>query len=333
MHSRPWIALALSLALACSACQAGDPASQGIGAKNAPAPGESALSETQGGTQGDNLSAQFPPDASSAEPEAPPTPPPAPEPTPPRIEPSGATVATRFVPPPGFTRVDAPDGSFAKYLQSLPLKPDGSPVLYYDGREKSRAVYDAVVDQDISERDLQQCADAIMRLKAEYHYARGEHDKIAFHFVDGFLCDWDTWRSGHRVQASTGRGKSKWITKGAKDSSYENFLKYMTVVFAYASTLSLEEELTPVSDTVRIGDVFIWGGSPGHAVIVVDAAENERGEHVFLLAQSYMPAQQTQILKNLADPDLSPWYSAAALDPLRTPEWTFEAEAHRRFPE
>ena len=61
---------------------------------------------------------------------------------------------------------------------------------------------------------------------------------------------------------------------------------------------------------MRIGDVFIIGGSPGHAVIVVDMAVNpETHEKVFLLAQSYMPAQQIQLLKNNNDPDLSPWYS------------------------
>jgi hypothetical protein len=43
-----------------------------------------------------------------------------------------------------------------------------------------------------------------------------------------------------------------------------------------------------------------------------------------MLAQSYMPAQDIQILKNPNDSDISPWYSANFVDKLLTPEWTFD---------
>jgi hypothetical protein len=83
----------------------------------------------------------------------------------------------------------------------------------------------------------------------------------------------------------------------------------------YAGTLSLSKSMhTKSIEDMAIGDVFIKGGSPGHAVLIVDLAENEKGEKVFLLAQSYMPAQETQILKNNNDPDLSPWYSDKIAD-------------------
>ena len=52
--------------------------------------------------------------------------------------------------------------------------------------------------------------------------------------------------------------------------------------------------VSPVT-SMQIGDVLIQGGSPGHAVIVVDMAENPAtGEKLYLLAQSYMPAQDIQ---------------------------------------
>jgi hypothetical protein len=82
---------------------------------------------------------------------------------------------------------------------------------------------------------------------------------------------------------------------------------------------------------MQIGDVFIKAGRPGHAVIVVDMAECE-GDKVFLLAQSFMPAQEVHILKNLQDSELSPWYDLDLEDDLQTPEWTFELQALRRFP-
>ena len=72
--------------------------------------------------------------------------------------------------------------------------------------------------------------------------------------------------------------------------------------------------------------VFIVCSSPGHAVIVVDMAVNSFGEKIFLLAQSYMPAQQTQLLINPMDEDISPWYSLKGRDKLITPQWTFELD-------
>ena len=82
---------------------------------------------------------------------------------------------------------------------------------------------------------------------------------------------------------------------------------------------------------MQIGDVFIKGGSPGHAVIVVDMAKSSTGETLFLLAQSYMPAQEIQILVNPVNDDLSPWYSTKYLDYLQTPEWGFEIDELMRF--
>ena len=53
----------------------------------------------------------------------------------------------------------------------------------------------------------------------------------------------------------------------------------------------MEKESEPVAmSELRVGDVFLKGGSPGHVVMVVDVCENENGEKAFLLAQGYMPA-------------------------------------------
>ena len=62
-------------------------------------------------------------------------------------------------------------------------------------------------------------------------------------------------------------------------------------------------------------------------------AENTlTNEKAFILAQSYMPAQQTQILINPANEEISPWYRVDLNNPLLTPEWTFEASQLKRFP-
>jgi hypothetical protein len=99
----------------------------------------------------------------------------------------------------------------------------------------------------------------------------------------------------------------------------------MDVVFNYAGTLSLSKELkSKRANEVQPGDVWIYGGSPGHAVLVVDVAQNDKGEKVFMIAQSYMPAQEMHILKNLEEPNLSPWFRVPTTQ-LQTPEWTFES--------
>jgi hypothetical protein len=52
------------------------------------------------------------------------------------INPKGKTIETRFLAPPGFVRDSSSTNSFTSYLRTLPLKPDGSPVLLYDGSQK-----------------------------------------------------------------------------------------------------------------------------------------------------------------------------------------------------
>lgn len=235
--------------------------------------------------------------------------------------PEGKTIRERFNVPKGFSRVPSEEGTFANYLQNLPLKPEGSKVKYYDGREKMRDVYLAVVDFSLGNRDLQQCADAVIRLRAEYLYTMKRYDEIHFNFVSGFNAKFTKWAEGNTIAVNG--NQVTWKTNSNNNRSYESFQKYLDMVYAYASTLSLEKELSAKSFTdLEIGDVFIQGGSPGHCVIVVDMAVNETsGEKIFMLAQSYMPAQDIQILKG--NSDASPWFSIKNEDILLTPEWTF----------
>jgi len=64
----------------------------------------------------------------------------------------------------------------------------------------------------------------------------------------------------------------------------------------------------------------------------MDVAENADGGRVFLLAQSYMPAQEIHVLKNFGEPTLSPWYVFDKDGELDTPEWSFEPGNLWRFP-
>jgi hypothetical protein len=247
------------------------------------------------------------------------------------INESGSTIAERIDVPEGFERILAEEESFEMYLRSFPLKPHGSEVKYYNGNTKSAKVYIAVLAIDVGDRDLQQCADAVMRLRAEYLYSIAEFDKIHFNFTNGFRAEYAKWVQGYRV-AINGNDTS-WVKRTGAAEDYESFRKYLDMVFAYAGTASLSKEMQQTSiEDMKIGDVFIKGGSPGHCVIVVDMAEKkETGQKLFLLAQSYMPAQDIHILKNPQNDEGNPWYSLEPGESLDTPEWDFTTEQLKRF--
>ena len=228
--------------------------------------------------------------------------------------------------PQGYERQTAASGSFAEWLRFLPLLPKNEKVMLFDGKEKNyQAGAYRVVNIDIGKSDLQQCADAIMRLKSEYHYSRGEFDKIHFNYTSGHKVSFDDWRKGKKPLIS-GSKVSFSAASGITDNSYSNFQKYFRNIFMYAGTASLEKELKPQKlAELKAGDLFIKGGFPGHAVLVMDVAVNKKtGKKIFLLAQSYMPAQSIHILKNLKhNTELSPWYPEDFGETLFTPEWEF----------
>ena len=240
------------------------------------------------------------------------------------------SIESRISPPPGFRRVAVEPGSFAAALRRLPLRPAGSPVLLYDGRPKHRQdVHAAVVDMPIGHRDLQQCADAVMRLRAEYLRSAGRQDEISFKFASGFRASWPRWKEGWRPVVQGNRVSER--KTAMPDPSDRSFRAYMETLFQYANTYSLANEMQAVlrARDMRIGDVFVHGGFPGHAAIVADMAESSEGSRVFLLLQSYMPAQDIHVLKNPKDGGA--WYPVDFDRVLDTPEWTFSAADLRRF--
>jgi hypothetical protein len=249
------------------------------------------------------------------------------------INESGNTVQERIRTPEGFERVKVNESSYGQYLRNLPLKPHGSKVRIYNGEIKKNDVYEAVLDIDAGDRDLQQCADAVIRLRAEYLYSQGLYEKIHFNFTNGFEAGYPAWMNGNRIKVEG--NKASWVQKAEYSNEYSSFRKYLDMVFAYAGTLSLSKEMKKVSiEDMQTGDVFLKGASPGHAVTILDMAENlSTGEKIFIIAQSYMPAQDIHILKNQIDKDLSPWYPANFGETLSTPEWQFTKSQLMRFQE
>jgi hypothetical protein len=247
------------------------------------------------------------------------------------LDTSGTTIEQRFASPSGFERSPVGEKSFGAYLRRLPVKPHGAEVLLFNGTPKrNQAAAAAVVDLDIGQRDLQQCADAVIRLRAEYLWEQKAYDEIQFHFTNGFLAKYSNWRLGQRIRVNG--NEVSWTNSRGADTSYTAFRSYLNMVFAYAGTLSVAKELEPQSlANLQVGDVFIQGGSPGHAVIVVDMVVNATtGEKMILLAQSYMPAQNIHVLTNPGAEN--PWYAVNQLEGVfSTPEWRFQGSDLRQF--
>ncbi|WP_082017034.1 DUF4846 domain-containing protein [Hymenobacter sp. DG25B] len=243
------------------------------------------------------------------------------------------TVAARILPPRGYQRVELMPGSFGHWLRHLPLLPAGSPVKLYNGQLKDRQdVHAAVLDLDVGTRDLQQCADAVIRLRAEYQFSQ-DPNQVHFHLTSGDDIRFQDWYAGtgFRIAGNSAQAAPKAVEK----PTHAVLRRYLDQIFTYAGTLSLSRELRPMPlAQVQPGDVLIRGGSPGHAVLVLDVAvQPGTGRKVALLAQSYMPAQQMHVLENVwNETGLGAWFE---LDPrapqVSTPEWTFRRDELGRF--
>ena len=197
--------------------------------------------------------------------------------------------------PRGYERMDGEDPAFSAFLRALPLKPKGSPVMYYTGGEaRLQALAYAVVDLPLLSND-EQCADCCMRLRGEYLYQTGQYGRIRFTDVNGNTLYY-------------GGGSSR-----------QSFEQYMRRVYGVASTLSLKQSLPKREvDDLQPGDVFVYAAGStkmgvktrmGHAVMVVDVAQNSKGKKVFLLAEGNTPARDIHVLPNFTHPFRSPWYS------------------------
>jgi len=84
------------------------------------------------------------------------------------INPEGITIKQRILTPENFERTSLDEQSFGNYLRNSPLKSHGTDVRLYNGALKRNKVHIAVINMDVGNKDLQQCADAIIRLRAEY---------------------------------------------------------------------------------------------------------------------------------------------------------------------
>ncbi len=218
--------------------------------------------------------------------------------------------------PDGFERMPVISNSFAAYLQDLPLRKDKTVYLYNKQPKPNQSLHYAVIDISTGDKDLQQCADAIMRLRAEYFFQHKLYDSISFPKGD------------HTIYRF-----SRFIKPGMQNDR-DQFMKFMEMVFINCGTYTLEQQLKHVTDfsSMKIGDILIKGGAPGHAEIIVDMAINKQtGKKIYLLAEGYMPAQDIHILLNPVNTSLGPWYEMNNSKEIVTATWIFSTNQLRQW--
>lgn len=247
------------------------------------------------------------------------------------INKEGDSILTRVALPEGYKRKEYSKGSFQDYLRNYPLKTYGSPIINYDDSKYfAQHWHAAILEVPVPKNGLQQCADALMRLRAEYLWEKNRKDEIGFNFTSGHYCSWKKYAEGYRPKINGNR--VNFHKTAAANYSEVNFYRYLNLIFTYAGTLSLSTELPKVDiKDLKIGDMLVKPGTPGHIEIIVDHAVDENGKSLFLLAQGNTPAQNVCLLKNFEETKISPWYRFAENESVYTPSYYFENPIFIRF--
>ena len=191
--------------------------------------------------------------------------------------------------PGGFVRVPVEADSFGEYLRHVRLQKRGSHMKYFNGKIAYGQYFGyAVLDVPML-ANSEQCADAVMRMRAEYLWENRQYGQIHFQTVSG---------------------KEQRYDGGPDRDAFE---RYLMTVFDRSNTTSLRKEMKPKDiNIVAPGDVFVYEsprpGLYGHAVLVVDVAHNARtGQTAIMLAQSSTPALTMHIIRDILHPVRSPW--------------------------
>lgn len=242
------------------------------------------------------------------------------------------TIKSRVKEPNGYKRVTYKKGSFQEYLRNYKLKPFGSKIINYNDSEYFwQGGHIGVLEIPVPKNGLQQCADALIRVRSEYLWDNNRKDEIGFKFTSGHYCSWIRYADGYRPKI---KGNKVSFHKTAKaNKSKENFYKYLNLIYMYSGTLSLYHELPKVNSVkdLKIGDMLIKGGAPGHIVMICDEVINTNGDKLFLLFQGNTPAQSVHLVKNLESASLSPWYSLKKDAVIPVSNYTFSSSKFVRF--
>ncbi|OPB86152.1 hypothetical protein BB021_14020 [Elizabethkingia ursingii] len=239
------------------------------------------------------------------------------------------TLKGRLLVPKGFTREITNENTWDHFIQNQALEKYDSPILKYDGTKISDQTYHVgTLTYDVGEKDLQQCADALIRLRAEYLFGQKRYNEIGFNFTSGDHFSWKSYAEGMRPLING--NNVKFIKRAPENAlgSYSDFRQYLNIIYNYAGTISLSKELkdSKSSTELNIGDLIITPGSPGHTVMIADKISDGKNKK-YALIEGFTPAQTIHILSVNGNP----WFNIRPGDIIETPRYTFQNAVVKRF--
>jgi hypothetical protein len=217
------------------------------------------------------------------------------------------TILSTFNPPNGYKKLNIVKNGFSDWIRNLPLKPSKSDVLDFRGKifkSKNDTTVAAVIDWSIRGKRLEQCMDLLVRFYAEYLWENKEHRKLALPLPGKQLLKWSEWEKGFRPKFS---GINFDLIKSEKyNPTKSNFNIYLNLIFAESHTQQFYYAYPAIKrQEVQIGDFIVKRGVKGHAVMIVDLAQNENGELIALIGQGDTPACEFYLLNYKKN---QPWF-------------------------
>lgn len=232
--------------------------------------------------------------------------------------------------PAGRHRVEVAENGFADWLRHLPIAPVGTPVTAAGGKivmEGDDSRLAAVIALQPGNRRLLSGGNMLIRLRAEYAWSSGEHDRIAFHLTSGHCVDWHSWSEGVRPRVD-GRSVEFKATRH-RDDSRPNFCAYLETLFNYTSHQSLFDDTRPPTDaTVAPGDILLKSDRKCEPLIVLDVAIDADGGVCVLLGRCGIPAQTFHVIRGA---DGSPWFTLTQSGSIEFDGGSYEYKHLRRW--
>src|SRR6185503_823612 len=126
--------------------------------------------------------------------------------------------------------------------------PEGTPVRSHRGGIILPADHNnlaAVVAIDVGAQDLQQCADSVIRLHAEWRWSQGKRDQ-RYRAADRTEMPFERWARGERIVP---HGTSiEWGPPSKRpDAGHAAFRAYLDAVFGWTNTVALARDTVPLA--------------------------------------------------------------------------------------
>jgi len=137
--------------------------------------------------------------------------------------------------------------------------------------------------------------DILVRFYSEYLWEKNEQGNLSLPLPGKQSLKWSDWQQGYRPKF---RGINFDLIKSEKcNFAKNNFNKYLNLIFAESHTQQFYFAYPVIErQNIQVGDFIVKKGVKGHAVMIVDLAQNANGDLIALIGQGDTPACEFYLL-------------------------------------